>query len=166
MSPCDEDDVAQQRLAPEQVKCRIEEGRARRAQLKKGTVKRPLGNARAMVAGVFISTVAVTGAAIEAVPSSSRVRPDVLEVCDGLPKVSLSFSRWGWRTSEPVKIDSDWRDRDAQDELARWIDSSQPRLVIMSNCCPKSPVVGPQHRNPSQAESRAKKWRDRQKSAV
>eukprot|EP00439_Symbiodinium_sp_Y106_P014302 s656_g2.t1 len=32
-------------------------------------------------------------------------------------------------------------DPDARDGLLEWIDSSRPRLVVMSNCCPRAPPV-------------------------
>ena len=155
-----------QKLSATEVRHRIEVGQSRRADMKKGTFKRLLGNTRALVAGVFISTVAMLGAAMEAVPLASRLRPDVLEVCEGRAQMSASFSRWGWSTAKPVRVGSDLCDSDARDELARWIDSSKPRLVIMSNCCPRNPPVYPGHRNTSQAERRARKWRERQRGAV
>ena len=61
--------------------------------MKKGTIKRLLGNTRALIGAVFISTVAAAGAALQAVPGSHRKRPDVLEIFDGRAHVSSTFSR-------------------------------------------------------------------------
>ena len=47
--------------------------------------------------------------------------------------MSSSFLRWRWHTFEPVTVGSDLCDSDARDGLARWIDSSQPRLMIVSD---------------------------------
>ncbi|CAE7350390.1 NLRC3, partial [Symbiodinium necroappetens] len=46
---------------PSKIRKRVRDGNARRAHLKKGVVKRLLGNARAMIAGVFIASTALAG---------------------------------------------------------------------------------------------------------
>ena len=138
----DQDSAASPKLLSQpEISQRIREGHQRRAYLKKGVMKRLLGNTRAIAAGVFISTVAMLGAAVEAVPHGARVRPDVLELFDGRAQVSSAFSRWGWHTLKPVNVSSDMCDPDARDGLLEWIDSSRPRLVVMSNCCPRAPPV-------------------------
>ena len=54
------------------------------------------------------------GAALEAVPFSSRVHPDVSGICNGEAQISFSFSRWAWHTFEPVTAGSDFCDSDAR----------------------------------------------------
>ena len=58
-------------LSHAEISRRIRKGHQRRAHMKKGVVQRLLGNTRAIAAGVFISTVAMLGAAAEAVPQSA-----------------------------------------------------------------------------------------------
>ena len=128
----------------------IRQGKAKRAQLKKGTVKRLLGNTRALIVAVFISTVTGAGAATQAIPYAYRNRPDVLEVFDGRAQVSSTFSR----------------DEEGRTDILKWIRDSQPRLVVISNCCPFQPPVYAVHRNESQARRRERRWRERQKQIV
>ncbi|CAE7294476.1 RE1 [Symbiodinium natans] len=149
-----------------EVRSRIKVGQARRAHLKKGVIKRLLGNAKALTAAVCITSAALLGAAIQAVPSLSRARPDLLEIHDGQVKVAKSFSRWGWRVYDSVDVRGNFGDREAQEDMFQRIEEIQPRLIIMSNCCPRNPPVYGGTRNRSQEERRAKKWRERQKAGV
>ena len=153
-------------LAPEIVHERIRQGRARRAEMKKGTVKRLLGNTRALIGAVFISTVAAAGAALQAVPGSHRKRADVLEIFDGRAHVSSTFSHWGFHVQEPIRVTGDISDEDGRDEVIKWIEHEQPRLVVMSNCCPTAPPVYAFHRNQQQAKRRERRWKERQAQAV
>ncbi|CAE7351286.1 MAL3P3.6 [Symbiodinium sp. CCMP2592] len=146
-----------------EVEERILHGRARRKMLKKGVVKRLLGNARAIVAGVFVTTAALVGAAASAVPNCSRMRPDVLEICGHEASFTSSFSRWGWRHVEPVQLPSDLCDGRNRDTIGRWIDESAPRLVIVSDCCPRVASVGRIGVKESQALRRQRKREDRVK---
>ena len=148
------------------VRRRIKEGKARRAYMKQGTIRRLLGNARAITASIFISTVAMAGAALQAVPFGSQRRPDVLEIFEDSAQMSSNFSRWGLSVHDPFDINGDLSDEDGRDRLMQWIDESQPRLVVMSNCCPYRPPVYAMHRNVSQAQRRERRWRERQKRVV
>ena len=114
----------------------IREGRDRRLQMKKGVAKRLLGNARAIVAGVFIATAALAGAAVEAVPYASRIRPDVVEVSKSGTHFASSFSRWGWRANEFVDMSGDLDEPRNREAVSTWIEQVNPRLVIMNACCP------------------------------
>ena len=114
----------------------IREGRDRRLQMKKGVAKRLLGNARAIVAGVFIATAALAGAAVEAVPYASRIRPDVVEVSKSGTHFARSFSRWGWRANEFVDMSGDLDEPRNREAVSTWIEQVNPRLVIMNACCP------------------------------
>ena len=134
--------------------------------MKKGVIKRLLGNAKALTAAVCITSAALLGAAIQAVPSLSRARPDLLEIHDGQVKVAKSFSRWGWRVYDSVDVHGNLGDREAQEDIFQRIEEVQPRLVILSNCCPRNPPVYGGTRNRSQEERRARKWRERQKAGV
>ncbi|OLP76028.1 T-complex protein 1 subunit eta, partial [Symbiodinium microadriaticum] len=134
--------------------------------MKQGTIRRLLGNARAITASIFISTVAMAGAALQAVPFGSQRRPDVLEIFEDSAQMSSNFSRWGLSVHDPIDIKGDLSDEDGRDRLMQWIDESQPRLVVMSNCCPYRPPVYAMHRNLSQAQRRERRWRERQKRVV
>ena len=72
--------VFREPLSQAEIEHRILEGNRRRKRLKAGVAKRLLGNARAVLAGVYIATAALAGAAASAVPSFSRMRPDILEI--------------------------------------------------------------------------------------
>ena len=111
VSPGEASDERPELLGPSEINRRIRDGRERRSQMKQ-VIKRLLGNARAVAAGVLISTVAMLGAAMEA-----QVRPDVLELFDGHAQMPSSLSRLGWCTAKPVNVSSDMCDRDARDEL-------------------------------------------------
>ncbi|CAE7707379.1 RE1 [Symbiodinium sp. CCMP2592] len=148
-------------LSPSEIEERILLGNSRRRALKKGVMKRLLGNARAIVAGVLVTTAALAGAAASAVPSFSRMRPDVLEICGQEAAFTSSFSRWGWRHVEPVHLSSDLCDEGNRDNISRWIDESAPRLVIVSDCCPRIVSPGRVGVKEAQAIRRQRKREDR-----
>ena len=153
-------------LERDEIEARIRDGRARRSRLKQGTVKRLLGNTRTLLGAVFISTVAAAGAAMQAVPFAHRKRPDVLEISDGCAQVSSTLSRWGFSMHQPIDIHGDLSDEEGRTEVIKWIDRTQPRLVVMSNCCPGRPPTYAVHRNQTQAQRRERRWRERQKQVV
>ena len=126
---------AKQPLSKDEIRKRVLDGNARRAHLKKGVAKRLLGNARAMIAGVFIASTALAGAAQEAMPFASRVRPDIVELSNGQPYVTQSFSRWGWCTVKPVELSSDLSDPRNREALSNWIENTCPRLVVLHGYC-------------------------------
>ena len=121
-----------------EVRSCILEGQERRRRLKRGMIKRFLGNAKAIAASVMIASTAALGMAMQAVPSSAIVRPDVLEVSTGEAKVTKRFSRWGWNAAHPVNLDlgDDLYDANGMCKLVEWIDRCKPRLVILT-CPPK-----------------------------
>ncbi|CAE6970895.1 RE1 [Symbiodinium sp. CCMP2592] len=100
----------------------------RRRRLKKGVAKRLLGNARAIVAGVFIATAALAGAAAEAVPYASRIRPDVVEVGTTETHFQQSFSRWGWRSQRCEHLAGDLAQADNREAVMNWVDQVCPRI--------------------------------------
>ncbi|CAE7195067.1 RE1 [Symbiodinium sp. CCMP2592] len=132
-------DSPREPLSPDQVRNRIQEGCERRRQLKKGVAKRLLGNARAIVAGVFIATAALAGAAAEAVPYASRIRPDVVEVGSSEVCFAQSFSRWGWRSKQCEQLAGDLAQAENREAVIDWVDRVCPRLVILNGCCPTEP---------------------------
>ena len=134
-------------LDPGTIRRRIKEGNARRAYMKQGTVKRRLGNTRAVAAGIFISTVAMAGAALQAVPFGNQKRPDVLEKFEDSAQMSSNFSRWGLSVHDPIDVRGDLSDEDGRDRLMQW---------------PFRPPVYAMHRNMSQAQRRERRWRERQ----
>ena len=82
-------------LSPEEVGKRIREGKARRAHLKKGLVRRIFGNVKAITAGVMLATAAYIGAATaEWMPAAGTTQPDCVEVFAGRPWL-LSVSAGG-----------------------------------------------------------------------
>ncbi|OLP84214.1 hypothetical protein AK812_SmicGene34924 [Symbiodinium microadriaticum] len=105
-------------------------GHKRRKRLKAGVAKfakRLLGNARAVLAGVYIAAAALAVAAASAVPSFSRMRPDILEICGQQAQFTSSFSQGGWRSSEPFQLSSDLCDEGSRDAMSRWIQQSDSR---------------------------------------
>ena len=132
----DQSGHAKQPLSDHEVRQRIREGQARRRHMKKGIAKRLLGNARAIVAGVFVATMALAGAAQQAVPYAARIRPDVVEISGNQAYVSQSFSRWGWRAVRPVDLVSDLSEHRSREQLSQWIRETHPRLVVMTDCYP------------------------------
>ena len=123
--------------SPSEVRQRISDGNLRRKKLKQGTLKRLLGNAKALAASVMIASTAAIGMAMQSVPRSSVIRPDVLEVFDEEARMTRCFSRWGWSAADPVdlRLGDDVYDADGRRDLLEWIDRCQPRLVILS--CPQ-----------------------------
>ncbi|CAE7631963.1 RE1 [Symbiodinium sp. CCMP2592] len=113
---------------------KIRDGCERRRHLKKGAIKRFLGNAKAVAASVMIASTAALGMAMQSVPSTAVVRPDVLEVFDGEAQVSSSFGRWGWSTAKPVdlKLGDGKCDAERHDGLLEWVERNRPRLVVVS----------------------------------
>ena len=116
---------------------RARAGEARRAHLRKGTAKRLFGNAKTVVASIFIATCAFVGAATQMLPNHHMNRPDLLEVFAGHAEVSTRFASWGWRTSEPLDImyDTDLRDEHTRQWLLSWIETQRPRLVLVAYPC-------------------------------
>ena len=157
---------ARKPLDKDDIEVRIREGRARRNRMKQGIVKRLLGNTRAVLGAVFISTVAAAGAAMQAIPVAHRKRPDVLEIFNGRAHMSSTLSRSGFSTQEPINVHGDLSDEEGRAEVLKWLEQSQPRLVVMSDCCPSSPPMYAIHRNPTQAQRRERRWRERQKQVV
>ena len=135
-------------------------GHKRRKRLKAGVAKfakRLLGNARAVLAGVYIAAAALAGAAASAVPSFSRMRPDILEICGQQAQFTSSFPQGGWRSSEPFQLSSDLCDEGSRDAMSRWIQQSAPRLVVMTECCPRVMSSSHKHAKPSQDSRRQRK---------
>ena len=124
--------------SPKRVRECILEGAERRRVAKKGTVKRLLGNAKAVAASVLIASCAAVGMAMQTIPQGSIVRPDLLEVVGGEAQVTRKFDRWGWNAARPVSLGSDdaGYDVDGQRRLLEWIDRCQPRLVVLT--CPRA----------------------------
>ena len=122
--------------SPEQVRERILEGTERRRIAKRGTIKRLLGNAKAIAASVMLASCAAVGMAMQTIPQGSIVRPDLLEIVGGEAQVTEKFTRWGWYAARPVSLGSDdvVCDADGQRRLLEWVDRSQPRLVVLT--CP------------------------------
>ena len=142
-------------LSPKEISDRVKEGQGRRARLKKGVMRRLLGNARSVMAGVFVTTAAMLGAASE-IPAMSLIRPDVVEIHEGKAVMSQAFSQWGWNANQPVRIGDSYRDRQGREELLTWIEERRPRLVILSSWCPKEwrEKIGERHRH----------WRERREA--
>ena len=127
-----------------------------------GIAKRLLGNARAIVAGVFVATAALAGAAQEAIPFATRILPDVIEVSGSQAYTSQSFSQWGWRTVEPVDLVSDFSDHRNRERLTKLIRETSPRLVVMNDCHPRTHGVSTRsYLSRSQAERRECKKSER-----
>ena len=150
------DVVSREPLSQVETEHRILEGHRRRKRLKAGVAKRLLGNGRAVLAGVYIATAALAGAAASAVPSFSQVRPDILEIYGQQAQFTSSFSQWGWRSSEP-QLNSDLCDEGSRDAMSRWIQQTAPRLVVMTECCPRVVSSSHKHAKPSQDSRRQRK---------
>ena len=121
----------------EEISAAIREGCERRRLMKQGTLKRLLGNTKAIAASVMITSAAVIGMAMQSVPRATAIRPDVLEVFDEEAQVTQRFRRWGCNAASPVdlRVGDDGYDVEGRDGLMQWIDRCQPRLVIVS--CPR-----------------------------
>ena len=120
--------------SPKQIRECILEGVERRRAAKRGTIKRLLGNAKAVAASVMLASCAAVGMAMQTVPQGSIVRPDLLEIFGGEAQVTQKFSRWGWNAARPVSLGSDDAvcDADGQSRLLEWIERCQPRLVVVT----------------------------------
>ena len=144
------------------------EARRRRAHLKKGLIRRLVGNAKAITAGVMIATAVFIGAATaEWMPAAGTTRPDCVEIFAGKSMVTQCFSRWGWSVVEPVDVlyGSDLREPEERQrllDLSDWIERIRPRLVLVSYPCHLwSPLTNMQFSSP-QAKRRLKKLRERE----
>ena len=98
------DDGPKVPLSPSEIRDRVAQGQARRAYMKKGMVRRFLGNAKTVAMSVLIATAAAIGASAQCVPQFAQVRPDVLEIFAGRAQVTQSFARWGWHAARPIDI--------------------------------------------------------------
>ena len=123
--------------SPREIRECILGGAERRRAAKRGTIKRLLGNAKAVAASVLIASCAAVGMAMQTVPQGAVVRPDLLEVIGGEAQVTQRFSRWGWNAARPVSMGSDdvMYDAAGQSRVLKWIDRCQPRLVVLT--CPR-----------------------------
>ena len=133
----DETPSGHEKLSSDQVRGLIAEGKRRRAHLKKGLARRLLGNVKSMAYGVMLTSIAMLGAGMQSIPAENMNRPDCLEIFAGTATVSYQFSRWGWRSAEPVDLlyGTDLRVEENRTWILSWIREHRPRHVIVSYPC-------------------------------
>ena len=150
-------------LSPAEVHDRIARGQARRAYMKKGMVRRFLGNAKTMAMSVLIATAAAIGASAQCVPQFAQVRPDVLEIFAGRAQVTQSFARWGWYAARPIDIKwgDDLCEAEQRAQLLSWIDQNRPRLIIVSYPCKHWSLLTNMQYGTPQEKRRLQKLRQR-----
>jgi hypothetical protein len=116
------------------VEKRIHEGNIKRANLKKGVIRRCLGNVRSILVATCLMTAARIGVgAAKFCGSVSSSRPDILEIFAGHAEVSMNFSRWGSSTMEPVDqiYGMDLTVESSRERVKSWIVKHRPRLVLV-----------------------------------
>ena len=125
-------------LSASEVRRRIAAGNDRRKHLKKGLIKRCLGNARNVLIAACLMTSACIGATVANAGRQFRnEQPDCLEIFSGHAEVSNQFSRWGWTSMEPVDqiYGTDLHVEENRRYIVDWIRKMKPRLVIISYPC-------------------------------
>ena len=153
-------------LEASEVKRRIVLGNKRRAHMKKGVIRRCLGNLRHVMVATCLLTAACMGAAAsKASRCVAMDRPDCLEIFAGHAEVSFQFGQWGWNTMEPIDqiYGTDLSVEENRDKVKSWIRKYRPRLVIISYPCKVwSPIMNLAYNTP-QARRRlhARRLRER-----
>ena len=108
----------------------------KRAKL--GWCRRLLGNCRSAACASILLTATAMSSVCGGLNSviTGCDRPDALEVFGETADVTLTFSKWGWWSMEPVDLlcGRDFSDTSQRQQLLDDIDRYKPRLVVVS--CP------------------------------
>ena len=167
LASCDDpkSSTVREPLSRQEIHERIKEGNHRRAQLKKGVIRRCLGNIRNIVAATCLMTAAIGVATAQLGRCVSANRPDCLEIFAGKAEVSCQFAQWGWNTMEPIDQihGTDLSVVENRERVKRWIRKYRPRLVIVSYPCKVwSPIMNIAYNTPQARRSlRVRRLRER-----
>ena len=117
-------------------------GQRNRKIMRQGVARRLLGNAKRLVASVLMvsSVLAVCSSVAASVADrvSHSQQPDVVEiVAGGHSEVTLQFSRWGWRSAQPVDLlyGQDLWNPDERARVVNMVRQLQPRLAVLDYPC-------------------------------
>ena len=131
-------DVPSTPLEPAEIDRRIRAGNARRKIMKRGVVRRLMGNVKTVVSSVFLASAVFAVASVSCIGAClPSAQPDLLEIFGGHAEVSMRFSKWGWQTMEPCDVlyGTDLLVEENRKRILEHISRLKPRLVLVSFPC-------------------------------